>query len=65
VRYLDRLAQRYGRQGPAQRQAHNIRTKLRNASMDDIFQSGLHEFIGTMLAKNNQLGGAIAKQYLM
>ena len=65
VRYLDRLAQRYGRQGPAQRQARNIRTKLRNVSMDEIFQGGLHEFIGGMLAQNNRLGGAISDQYLV
>jgi uncharacterized alpha-E superfamily protein len=33
--------------------------------MEDIFQSGLHEFIGEMLADNNRLGSAIAEQYLM
>jgi uncharacterized alpha-E superfamily protein len=40
-------------------------SKLSNASMDDIFQSGLHEFIGKFLAENNRLGGAITEQYLM
>src|SRR6202163_869844 len=45
VQNLDRIATRYGRQGPAQRQARTIRTKLENSRMDEIFQHGLHEFI--------------------
>src|SRR4029079_19447316 len=46
VRNLDNIAQAYGRQGPAQRQARSIRTRLQNSRMDDVFQQGLHEFIG-------------------
>ena len=65
VQYLDQIAQAYGRQGPAQRQARSIRTRLHNSSMQDIFQGGLHEFIGGMIADNNKLGNAIAEQYLM
>ena len=65
VEHLDQIAQDYGRQGPAQRQARRILTRLQNSSMEDIFQSGLHEFIGEMLADNNRLGSAIAEQYLM
>ncbi len=61
---LDRIANAYGRQGPAQRQARAIRTKLNNSRMDDIFQSGLHEFLGGFIADNNNLGFAIGKQYL-
>jgi uncharacterized alpha-E superfamily protein len=33
--------------------------------MEDIFQSGLHEFIGGFIADNNRLGAAIAEQYLI
>jgi uncharacterized alpha-E superfamily protein len=32
--------------------------------MEDIFQSGLHEFIGAFIADNNNLGVAISRQYL-
>jgi uncharacterized alpha-E superfamily protein len=32
--------------------------------MEDIFQSGLHEFIDNFIADNNRLGAAIAEQYL-
>jgi uncharacterized alpha-E superfamily protein len=64
VQFLDRIAAAYGRQGPSQRQARMIRTRLKNASMNDIFQSGLHEFIAGMIAENNKLGGTITDQYL-
>src|SRR5262245_41907083 len=58
---LDRIAGVYGRQGPAQRQARTIRARLQNSRMDDIFQSGLHEFIGAFVAANNNLGVAISR----
>lgn len=65
VRNLDSIARAYGRQGPAQRQARAVRTRLQNSRMDGIFQSGLHEFIGGFIADNNRLGAAIAEQYLV
>jgi len=65
VRHLDQIAQVYGRQGPAQRQARAIRTRLQNSSMDAIFQHGLHEFIGEFVSDNNRLGSIITQQYLM
>jgi uncharacterized alpha-E superfamily protein len=64
-RYLDDLAQFYGRQGNSQRLARTMLNKLSNASMEQIFQSGLHEFIGSFIAENNRLGGAITEQYLV
>ncbi len=64
VRYLDQIARAYGRQGPAQRQARTIRTRIENSRMDEIFQNGLHEFIGEFVADNNRLGSAITQQYL-
>src|SRR6476659_7791134 len=65
VLYLDHIARAYGRQGPAQRQARTIRTRLENSRMDEIFQGGLHEFIGEFIDNNNRLGAAITEQYLM
>jgi hypothetical protein len=32
--------------------------------MDEIFQGGLHEFIGDFISDNNRLGRAISEQYL-
>ena len=60
VQNLDRIAGVYGRQGPAQRQARTLRTRLQNSKMDEIFQSGLHEYIQAFLDENNALGAAIA-----
>ena len=65
VRNLDQIAGAYGRQGPAQRQARGIRTRLQNSRMDDIFQRGLHEFIGEFITDNNRLGAAITEQFLI
>jgi uncharacterized alpha-E superfamily protein len=64
-RYLDELAVFYGRQGNSQRIARATLTKLTNAKMEQIFQSGLHEFINNFVADNNRLGAAIAEQYLV
>ncbi len=63
--YLDELSVAYGRQGPAQRVARSIRTRLRNATIDEIFQNkGLHEFLTEFIADNARLGEAITEQYL-
>ena len=65
VQNLDRIANAYGRQGPAQRQARTVRARLENSKIDDIFQSGLHEFIDEFVEDNNRLGTALAQQYLL
>ena len=65
VQNLDRIANAYGRQGHAQRQARTVRARLQNSRIEEIFQTGLHEFIDDFVEDNNQLGTAIAQQYLM
>jgi len=65
VHYLDEIAGDYGRQGPAQRQARIIHTRLETSRMEEIFQHGLHEFITEFIADNNSLGTTISQQYLM
>jgi uncharacterized alpha-E superfamily protein len=65
VQNLDRIARTYGRQGPAQRQARAIRSRLENSRIEEVFQNGLHEFIGEFIEDNNRLGSAVAQQYLM
>ena len=65
VQNLDHIATAYGRQGSAQRQARAVRARLMNSRIEEIFQSGLHEFIGTFIEDNNRLGSAVAAQYLM
>ena len=65
VEHLDNIARAYGRQGPAQRHARAIRTRLENSRMEEIFKSGLHEFIGGFISDNNRLGALITEQYLL
>jgi uncharacterized alpha-E superfamily protein len=65
VRFFDSIAQASGRQGPAQRQARAIRTRLQNRKIDEIFHRGLHEFIIEFIDDNNRLGNAVIEQYLL
>ena len=65
VRHLDQIARAYGRQGPSQRHARSIRTRLENSRIEEIFQSGLHEFVSAFISDNNRLGTTINEQYLM
>jgi uncharacterized alpha-E superfamily protein len=65
VEHLDNIARVYGRQGPAQRHARMVRTRLQNSRMEEIFQRGLHEYISEFIADNNRLGSLITEQYLV
>ncbi|QRG05071.1 alpha-E domain-containing protein [Xanthobacter dioxanivorans] len=64
ARNLDDIASVYGRQGPSQRLARSMLARLTNKSIDDIFQTGLHEFITEFISDNNKLGAEITEQYL-
>src|SRR4051794_15813683 len=55
VRHLDQIAKAYGRQGVSQRLARGLRTRIENSRMEEIFQKGLHEFIGEFITDNNGL----------
>src|SRR5690606_23592145 len=62
--HLDSLAVAYGKQGVSQGQARAIRNKLGRARIEQILQSGLHEYCSAFIADNARLGGAIGEQYL-
>lgn len=61
---LGELADAGGRRGPANRHASNILRRLQESDIDTLFQAGLHEFLVEFLIANNNLGDAIAEQYL-
>jgi uncharacterized alpha-E superfamily protein len=65
TRYLDLLARDYGRQGPCQRLSRATASKLDSANIDEVFQSGLHEFLTELIDANNRLGATITEQYLV
>ncbi len=64
-RALDSLARDDGRSGVAQRQARATHAKLERASMTQIFQDGLHEFITAFIEDNARLSNTISEQYLL
>jgi uncharacterized alpha-E superfamily protein len=64
VRYLDLIADSYGRRGPSQRIATAMKARLASANIDGIFSGGLHEFVTGFIGENNRLGLAMTEQYL-
>jgi uncharacterized alpha-E superfamily protein len=58
------LRQASGRTGPADRQLRKIQGVLGSTRVNAIIQSGLHEFLEDFMSDNNQLGTAIADQFL-
>jgi uncharacterized alpha-E superfamily protein len=65
VRFLDEIGQAYGQQGPGQRHARQVMRRLEQASIKEIFQSGLHEFLTDFVEDNSRLGDILAQQYLL
>jgi len=64
VRFLDSIGNEYGRHGP-RNAMRATSASLENASIKEVFQSGLHEFVDSFVTDNNQLGTEIAEQYLI
>ncbi len=54
-----------GGAGRARNRPRSVLTRLNGARIEDLFQSGLHEFITGFLNDNAKLGSAIAEQYLV
>ncbi len=65
VRHLDLLADTYGQRGQSQRLAHGVQARMTTSRIEDIFQSGLHEFISGFLIDNGEVAAAIGEQYLV
>ena len=56
VHFLDAIGDAYGRSGPSQKQAHEVLARLANATTNEIFKIGLHEFITAFVEDNDRLG---------
>jgi uncharacterized alpha-E superfamily protein len=65
VANLDEISGFYNSAGPAQRAARAIHRQLGATRIEQVFQSGLHEFITTFIGDNNRVGSAISSQYLI
>jgi uncharacterized alpha-E superfamily protein len=47
-----------------QRLARATYARLQNSETENIFQSGLHEFLTEFITENNRLASSISEQYL-
>jgi uncharacterized alpha-E superfamily protein len=63
--YLGLIADSYGgKRGECHRLAGGMHARLRYARVDDIFQSGLHEFLTEFIDRSVILGSEISRLYL-
>jgi uncharacterized alpha-E superfamily protein len=62
-RALAGLANLYGQSYPCHAQARDTYDRLKTGNMEQIFQSGLHEFLQDFISGNTELSNAIAKSY--
>ncbi len=60
---LNFLAAEYGMRHPCHDIVESVLAKLRVKSIRDIFDSGLHEFLGDFIRENNRLGNEISLNY--
>jgi uncharacterized alpha-E superfamily protein len=62
-RSLEGLAEILGQSPQSRHDASAILSDLKSASMDEIFQSGLHEFLSSFIKRNNDLSSRIAVDF--
>jgi uncharacterized alpha-E superfamily protein len=62
--YLEALGQSYNLRGECHRLAGQMQAKLRYGRTEEIFQTGLHEYLTDFIDTNTDLGEEIAKLYL-
>jgi uncharacterized alpha-E superfamily protein len=60
---LSDLANLYGAKADCHDTASTTRKLLAGGNIDEIFQSGLHEFIEDFIVRNNRLGSEVAEAY--
>jgi uncharacterized alpha-E superfamily protein len=60
---LTLLAEDYGERHPCHATVDEIKARLKPGSIDTIFENGLHEFLGELLCRNNELGNQVAADY--
>ncbi|HTZ77678.1 MAG TPA: alpha-E domain-containing protein [Stellaceae bacterium] len=66
TRFLDLLAEAYsGKRGECHRLAGEVHARLRYGRIQDVFQSGLHEFLIEFVTRTTKLGEEISTLYLM
>lgn len=62
--HLDSIADEYSAGTKAQETAHQLLDELRSATVDQIFDEGLHEFLSRNVARNAELALTVQNVYL-
>ena len=60
---LSELARLHGREGMCNALMHEADSHIRDLSVEQIFDEGLHEFLIDFMARNGAIGNAIAEDY--
>jgi uncharacterized alpha-E superfamily protein len=64
VNHLDRVAKSYGRETVAQEKARSLRCRVENASVEAIFDEGLHEYLTRYIREAAKLAHGRPRRYL-
>ena len=62
-RALAGLANHYGQSYDCHQQARDTYDRLKGGNMEEIFQSGLHEFLQDFMAGNARLSQSVGRTY--
>ena len=60
---LGALARLHGHEGPAHELMRSADQQLTGRTIDEIFDLGLHQFLGQFIVRNQAVSDAIAEQY--
>lgn len=61
--YLDEISENHGDKYNCQRLAGRLYAELDYASIEEIYQNGLHEYLTRFIARNKEVGSAIAEDF--
>ena len=62
-RYLNAIAEGHGKRHDCHRRAGQLYSQLCYDSVEDIYRTGLHEYLTNFLARNNVLGEEVARNF--
>ena len=60
---LQALAELHGQEGPAHELMRSADQQLTGMSIEEIFDLGLHQFLGQFIIRNQAVATAISEQY--